>query len=154
MSTERPVQPKMSEILPSSKPLTIICHDDNIEVDNDLADRIMEINPEMTLAMAASFKLSTWEKAKKDEDFKMRLRVIFPDWDITTDPRRLDEMPVAYRHVVGLIVCTNMAINKGMSPWWKLPETYLHPKSQAALADLAIMYSNLLKDLNNDQAQA
>lgn len=121
------------------KPLTLLCHKDDIELVND-RDDLLEITPETTLAMAAKFTDTTWKLAQMDDDFKRRLRIVFPDLDITKDERHLREYPVAYRHVVGLIVCTNMAINTDRKPFWRTPETYLHPSSQTKLADLAVSW--------------
>lgn len=127
------------------KPLIIMCHKDDIEIVNDL-EGVLEITPESTLAMAAKFTERTWAMAKADEDFKSRLAVVFPDLDITKDDRHLKDYPLAYRHVVGLIVCTNMAINTGRVPFWRYPETYLHPSSQSKIACLAIRYSKELEE--------
>jgi hypothetical protein len=121
--------------------LTVLCHRDEIQVVNDCPN-ILSIDPESTLAMAAKFTDRTWDTAKHDEDFKRRLGIIFPDLDITKDPRSLAEYPIGYRHVVGLIIMTNKAINTGLQPYWVYPETYLHPASQARLADLAISYKD------------
>lgn len=123
----------------TDKPYTIICHRDDIEVVNDRED-VLEITPEKTLAMAAKFTVGTWYKAKRDEDFKRRLAVMFPNLDILTDTRELADYPIAVRHVVGLIICTNMAINTGRQPFWQFPETYLHPSTQVNLAELMRMY--------------
>lgn len=123
------------------KPLTLIAHQDDIEVVNDVPN-YMDITPEMTLAMAARFTPESWAKAKQDEDFKRRLTVMFPDLDIMTDPRELADYPIAIRHVVGLIVCTNMAINTLRQPLWRYPETYCHPATQVRFANLALTYIN------------
>lgn len=133
--------PRLSENT-FDKPLTVICHPDNIEVINDLAD-VMTITPEDTLAMTAKFTDRSWELAKQDEDFKMRLRMIFPELDIVADPRHIRDYPVAYRHIVGLIICMNKAINTGKRPFVQLPETYLHPRSQANLGTLFAAYTKL-----------
>ena len=135
---------KLSE-LPRKEFLTLLCHKDDIEVINDLPEQYLDITPESTLAMAAKFTERTWTMAKADEDFKMRLRIVFPDLDIVADPRHLSEYPIGYRHVVGLIVCTNMAINTGRMPYWRYPEAYLHPSSQSNLASLAISYKDLFE---------
>lgn len=126
--------------VPIEKPINILCHRDEIEIVNDRAD-VLEITPESTIAMAAKFTARTWDMAKRDEDFKRRLAVIFPDLDIATDDRQLADYPLAVRHVVGLIICTNMAINTNRMPFWKFPETYLHPASQTKLAQLMTMYT-------------
>lgn len=129
---------KLSE-LTLEQPLNILCHPDDIEVVNDRKD-VMQISAQDTLAMAAKFTARTWAMAKADEDFKRRLRIVFPELDIAADPRELADYPIGIRHVVGLIVCTNMAINTGRKPFWQFPETYLHPRSQANLASLAISW--------------
>lgn len=129
---------KLSSIEAAGR-INVICHKDDIEVVNDRSD-VLEINPEFTLQIAASFRDGDWEKAKLDEDFKSRLRIVFPDLDIVADPRHLRDYNIAQRHVVGLIVGTNMAINTGRTPFWRLPETYLHPSSQRHLADLMQSY--------------
>lgn len=129
---------KLSEV-PLNK-LAVICHKDDVEVVNDM-DSVMEITPELTLAIAEKFTDGTWAKAQQDEDFKSRIGMIFPDIDIGKI-EKLADCPIGFRHVVGLIVGTNMAINKGMSPFWRTPEVHLHPSTQAKLADLAVRYSN------------
>lgn len=129
----------LSEI-PTEKEVNVILHGDDIEVVNDRPD-VMDITPEDTLAMAAKFTPKTWAMAKQDEDFKSRLRIVFPDWDIVADNKEnLSEYPIGYRHVVGLIVCTNKAINTGKIPFWRLPETYLHPRSEVNLANLMLSW--------------
>lgn len=121
------------------RPLTLLCHRDDVDIVNDRPD-VMDITPEMTLAMAARFTPQVWDKAKADPDFVARMKVMYPDLDILTDPQDLSDYPIGIRHVVGLIICTNMAINTGKIPHWRYPETYLHPSTQANLASLAIMY--------------
>ncbi|WEU67360.1 hypothetical protein [Xanthomonas phage JGB6] len=131
--------PKLSEIA-TTAPLSIICHTDDIEVENDDPNTEV-ITATHTLAMADKFTARTWELAQQDEDFKYRLGLVFPHIDIVQDERKtLGEYPVAIRHIVGLIICTNKAINTGKRPWWKYPETYLHPRSQTGLAELAASY--------------
>lgn len=135
---------KLSQI-DASKPLVILCHPDDMNVVNDRTD-VQEITPEDTLAMAARFSVAGWEKAKADLKFQELLRIVFPDLHIESDPRHIREYPVAIRHVVGLIVCTNAAIYHGKSPFWRLPETYLHPKSQTNIGSLVSWYVNWIRE--------
>lgn len=126
-------------------PLNIICHQDDIQIVNDRAD-VMEITPEDTLAMVKAFTPRVWDLARKDQDFVRRMRIVFPDLDLTTDDRPLEDHSIATRHVVGLIICTNKAINTGRTPFWRYPETYLHPRSQSKIAQLAIAYTKDAED--------
>jgi len=123
----------------TSNKLNVLVHKDDIEIVNDRED-VQTIGPEDTLAMAAKFTERTWALAKTDEDFKRRLAVVYPDTDIATDERQLAEYPIAFRHVVGLIVCTNRAINMGKIPFWNLPETYLHPSTQQRITELMMTW--------------
>jgi hypothetical protein len=120
--------------------LTLFTHRDDIELVND-RDDVMTISPQDTMAMADKFTERTWTMCKADEDFKSRLRIIYPDLDIVADGcKTLAEYPPGIRHVVGLIVCTNKAINTGKIPYWQFPEASLHPATQSKLADLATRY--------------
>lgn len=129
---------------------TVLIHRDDVEITNDRAD-VMEITPQDTLTMTGMFKDSTWELAKQDADFKRRLGLIYPDLDITTDTRHIRQYPIAYQHIVGLIVCTNKAINTGKIPFWRTPECYLHPSTQTRLAELMQSY---IKDAEEAQREA
>ena len=51
------------------------------------------------------------------------------------------------RHVVGLIILMTEAVMLGKVPFIKLPETYLHPRHQANLADMLAQWSGNGKDI-------
>lgn len=140
---------KLSSV-PTNQALNVLCHKNDIEIIND-RDDVMEITAEKTVAMTARFTERTWELAKQDADFKRRLGIVFPDIDITKDTRHIKHYPIGIRHVVGLIICTNMAINTGKTPFWRLPETNLHPSSCAKLTDLVMSYQNDAKEAAKDE---
>lgn len=124
----------------NDKPLTLLCHKDDIEIVNDRPD-VMTITAEDTLAMTRMFQARHWTSAKADEDFKRRLRIVYPDMDIVADNYELPtEYPKGVQHVIGLIVCTNKAINTGKHPYWQWPESNLHPSTQSQLANLAMSW--------------
>jgi hypothetical protein len=52
------------------------------------------------------------------------------------------------QHIVGLILLTDAAIGLGLNPFWRLPESYLHPKFQLGLGDLIIHYMNIVDKQN------
>lgn len=134
----------LSDLPPTEATLNILCHRDDVEIVQDRAD-VLEITPESTLAMAAKFSNVTWDMAKQDADFVSRLKTVFPDLDIDND-KHLRDYPIAVRHIVGMIVSINMAINTGKMPFVRYPETYLHPSSQANVADLLIRYSKEMEE--------
>lgn len=125
--------------VPLQTALTMLCHPDDLEIVND-RDDVMEITPEDTVAMAAKFTSRTWTMARADADFMSRFKTIFPDLDVSGD-KELADYPIAVRHVVGMIVCINKAINTGKIPFVRLPETYLHPRSQLLVAQLMARYA-------------
>ena len=121
-------------------PLTVLTHKDDVEVVNDRPNT-QAITAEDTIAMTRRFNARSWNMAKQDGDFKRRLAIVFPDVDILADNYEVPtEYPKGIQHVIGLIICTNQAINTGKLPYWQWPETYLHPSSQTKLAELAMSW--------------
>jgi len=115
------------------KRLNILCHDGSVDdIDVKGAERI---TPTLTVAMARQVFGDAKETYRhwfiRNEHL---LRMVFgKDWqfkDSISDERD----PV--QHVVGLVLCTQLAIKCGRLPHIYLPETYLHPRQQCGLADL------------------
>ena len=119
-------------------PINILCHHGDVNIVNDRKD-VYEITPEKTLAMAEAVTDEAWQQIKQNERFVKRFRLVFPTIDLPDHPLQLHGSGV--RHVVGLILLTDMALDTGKQPLWRFPESHLHPSAQLGLADLLIFYT-------------
>jgi predicted ATPase len=127
----------LSEV-PTDKPINILCHHGDVNVVNDRKD-VYEITPEKTLEMAEAVTDEAWQQIKQNERFIKRFRLVFPTIDLPDHP--LQSHGSGVRHVVGLILLTDMALDTGKQPLWRFPESHLHPSAQLGLADLLIFYT-------------
>lgn len=122
----------------TDKPINILCHHGEVNIVNDRKD-VYEITPEKTLAMAEAVTDEAWQQIKQNERFIKRFRLVFPAIDLPDHP--LQSHGSGVRHVVGLILLTDMALDSGKQPLWRFPESHLHPSAQLGLADLLIFYT-------------
>lgn len=127
----------LSEV-PTDHPINILCHHGDVNIVNDRKD-VYEITPEKTLAMAEAVTDEAWQQIKQNERFIKRFRLVFPTIDLPDHP--LQSHGSGVRHVVGLILLTDMALDTGKQPMWRFPESHLHPSAQLGLADLLIFYT-------------
>jgi hypothetical protein len=128
---------KLSEVT-TDKPINILCHDGTVNIENDRKD-VYEITPTTTLQMAEAVTGEAWRQLKANDRFLKRFRLVFPDIDLPD--HHLQGHGSGVRHVVGLILLTDMALDSGKQPFWRTPEAHLHPSAQLGLADLLIFYT-------------
>jgi len=112
-------------------------HNGTISIVNDREDTV-EISPKETLIVAEVMdRDNLWENFRANESFMRLFRFVFPDESVV--PER--NASTGVRHVSGMIVMLSGTIRKGLRPFLRLPESYLHPKAQLGLADMLISLS-------------
>ena len=131
---------KLSEV-PTDKPINLLFHEGTQVIENDREDTVT-IDPTQTLAIADAVSDEHWRELKHNTAFMHKFRMVFGDLGLPDHP--LQQHGSGVRHVVGLILLTDTAIGLGFNPFWRLPESYLHPKHQAGLGDLLIHYMNII----------
>jgi hypothetical protein len=139
---------KLSEVK-TDAPINLLFHDGIDEIENDRDDTVT-IDPMQTLAMAHSVIDSHWDELKRNLAFMHKFRMVYGDLGLPDHPLHLHGNGV--KHVVGLILLTDAALNLGLNPLWKFPESYLHPKFQLGLGDLIVHYMNLMDKQNAVQS--
>lgn len=135
---------KLSEI-ETDKRINLLFHDGVDEIKNDRDDTVT-IDPTQTLVMADAVSDTHWRELKHNLAFMQKFRTVFGDLGLPDHP--LQQHGTGVRHVVGLILLTDAAISVGLNPFWKLPESYLHPKFQLGLGDLIVHYMNIVDKRN------
>ncbi len=127
-----------------TKPVTIVAPSQEMAnqrmemVDED----IVTITPELTLKTAASVSQTEWVDLVKIEQFVNTLKLVTK----SDPPEILASAGLGFKHLVGLVLMTIVAINDEKRPHWAYPETYLHPAWQTGLADLAIFLTSREKN--------
>jgi hypothetical protein len=106
------------------RPITIICHPDNVG-DVEPLDRLV-LDPETTLYHAD--RLSPGGRHAWTNEL---LELLFKQ-----NPPPSSSL--AYRHALGLIDLTLKLQDMGVRVAWRYPETYLHPAAQLQLADVLL----------------
>lgn len=129
----------LSEV-PIGNPINLFFHRGDVDIRNDLAD-VAEIDPFSTVQFSERMSDADWLKLKSDTTFMGLFRLVFPDIDLPDHPLKQHGMGV--KHVVGLICLTALAMSEGKRPFWRLPESYLHPSAQLGLGDLVIKMSRI-----------
>jgi hypothetical protein len=122
------------------KPLTFLCHDGSVDVVNDRPD-VMTIDPMATLECARNITPTEWDGLKKSSSFMHLFRLVFTDLDLP-DGHTLQMHGNGVKHIVGLLILTMQALLNGKTPYWQHPESFLHPRNQLGLADLAAYLAN------------
>jgi hypothetical protein len=99
------------------------------------------ITPEMTLEHFNSLEEIDHYTAKF-------FKFVIDDFPYEVNKENLSKCQMGFRHLIGLFSLTIMFMIKGTKFGWKYPETGLHPKYQANIADAMIILSNpsFLKD--------
>lgn len=133
-------QAKLSE-MPIDKPINLLFHEGTQVIENDRED-VVDIDSTSTLLIANDVTHDQWRKLKHSEAFMHKFRLVFGDLGLPDHP--LQQHGSGVRHVVGLILLTDTAIKLGLNPFWRLPESYLHPKFQLGLGDLLIHYMGIM----------
>lgn len=127
---------KLSEAK-TDAPLNLMFHDGTINIENDRND-VYEVDAISTINIANAMSDDEWQRIKTHPTFLSRFRLVFPDIDLPDHPLKLHGNGV--KHVVGLILLTDLAIAAGKKPFWRNPEAHLHPRAQLGLGDLLIQY--------------
>jgi hypothetical protein len=130
----------LSEV-PTDKPINLLFHEGTQVIENDREDTVT-IDSIQTLVMADAVSDTHWRELKANMAFMHKFRMVFGDLGLADHP--LQQHSSGVRHVVGLILLTDTAIGLGMNPFWRLPESYLHPKFQLGLGDLIVHYMNIV----------
>lgn len=125
-----------------TKPLTVICHRDEMKI-TPLDEDVVLIDPTETVKVADALSDSDWTQLRILPQFVELWKLVFTKDDL---PANLKNEGLGYRHVVGLILllCETVVANK--RPYVRFPESYLHPSAQLGLADLFIRLSTGGKD--------
>lgn len=133
------------------KPLTIICHQGHVDIREIVAadggPPIVEIGPDHTIDAVAHMKASTYA-------FWLSIPWVPEEWvrivgsegkHAVTMPATIEEMrasSLAHRHVFGLLTRVAEVVVSGARPFIRLPESYLHPSQQVAIAQFLVRLSN------------
>lgn len=103
------------------------------------------IDPEWTLANYRSLVEITEATARL-------FKIVFPDFDLPITKASIDKCSLGHQHVVGLMALSIHFLNTRQPFGWRFPETYLHPRHQANLADALIWFAlQPQKGPNNEQ---
>lgn len=105
------------------KRLTLVCHKDDMNV-KILDQDVMEINPEMTLSMAAELTHEQWQFLRQQPVFREKFGLVFKGIE---PPDNLHSASMGIKHVTGMIILIAQAIGTGKRPFLRLPESFLHP---------------------------
>lgn len=114
------------------KPITILCHPGNVKLDSPGR---YEINPQRTIECADGLPALAWENARKDKAFIKMFKMVFTDME---PPEHIQSEGMGVKHVIGLIVLIKLAEWHKVPAFIRLPESFLHPRNQAGLADLLV----------------
>ena len=128
----------LSEV-PTDNLINLMFHDGTVNLVNDRKDAF-EIDPVKTIKLADAMDLDSWLKIKRHPTFMSRFLLVFPTIDLPDQPLSMHGNGV--KHVVGLIILTDMALASGRKPFLRTPEAHLHPSAQLGLGDLLIHYIN------------
>lgn len=124
---------------PTDAPINLFFHDGSVNIINDRPD-VVSIDPHDTIERAKQISPADWQSLKASANFMRLFRLVFPDAQLPDHPLQMHGSGV--RHVVGLLVLTFTALREGKTPFWRLPESYLHPSAQVGLGDLLIQLTN------------
>ena len=128
----------LSEV-PTDNLINLMFHDGTVNFVNDRKDTF-EIDPIKTIKLADAMDLDSWLKIKSHPAFLSKFLMVFPTIDLPDHSLKMHGNGV--KHVVGLIILTDMALASGRKPFWRTPEAHLHPSAQLGLGDLLIHYIN------------
>lgn len=117
------------------KPLTLICHTGEIDV--QIPGRL-EITPETTVQLARQTSQEEWDDCRANEDFLKLWKMV---WGEVAPPASLSNCVIGMQHTFGLLYLIAQCCATGQQPFVRLPETYLHPRQQVGLADVFIYFS-------------
>lgn len=134
-------RPKTSEIPATDAKIVIVAKSaevQDLEVDQD---DIFLIDPESTIATADALSQEQWETYKNTPHFVHLFNIVFGGSIILSREPRIQGAGSGVRHVVGMLILLSHAENLGKRPLLRYPETCLHQKIQARLADLFIELS-------------
>jgi hypothetical protein len=137
INDEEPQQVALSD-------LTLLIHGDgNLKI-QILDPDVQEITPETTVAQARELTPDDWADIRMKPEFRKMFKFVWPALD--TPPMFLEGMSLSMLHTVGLLcLLAHCAVNEKI-PLIRFPETYLHPRNQAGLADLFIYLSGGAKN--------
>lgn len=110
-----------------SQPLTVLCHPGEMEI--EAPDHVL-VDPETTVKAANELEPDQWALIREHERFLGWWKTL---WYEVPPPENLAKANLAIRHSVGMCLLL-LEAGVGQKPiFLKLPETYMHPKQQAAM---------------------
>lgn len=129
---------------------TVIANDDELKirvapltlvfansVSTHYPDRLM-LDPEMTL--------KHFREIQEIGPYTIALfKLAVPDFREEITLENMRKAHIGFQHLIGLLELSFNYTCIGRKFGWKYPETYLHPRHQGNLADIAILLSNLPK---------
>lgn len=127
----------------TDNPITMMFHDGTVNIKNDRKD-VFEIDPIKTIQIAEAVDDESWYRIKSHPTFLSRFLLVFPTMDLPDHSLKAHGSGV--KHVVGLILLTDMALAAGKKPFWRNPEAHLHPSAQLGLGDLLIYYIKQMEE--------
>lgn len=128
---------RLSEV-PTQAPINLLFHPGTVDIVNDRPD-VVSIDPHDTINRARQISQEEWRGLKHSPRFNDLFRTVFGDLGLPDQP--LQQHGTGVQHVVGLLVLTFEAMRAGKTPFWRNPESYLHPTAQLGLGDLLIKLS-------------
>lgn len=115
-----------------TRPLTLIFHHGMMAIS---APERVEINPTTTLQAAKEINETEYAALVAD-GLEYFFRRVFPGETLPGSSYALKDSILGVQHVIGMLILIREAVRFGRKPFIKFPETYLHPRHQANLADL------------------
>ena len=117
------------------RPITLLCHRGAQRID---VPGHFEISPETTVKHADAMGPDHWILSRR-HGLDGLFALVFDDVALPDDPAGLARLPLGVRHAVGLVDLLLIAVGTGAKPFLRLPETYLHPRSQTGIAVDAVL---------------
>lgn len=125
------VNGKQTEI--ETKRITLVCHSGNVHL---MPDGQVEIGPEQTIARANQVTREEWQTLQADPAFRELIEMVIGA-GVFPMIHDLAQCGMGVRHITGMILMF-AELEEGQTPYVRYPESFLHPRSQTALADFFI----------------
>lgn len=120
------------EVQSEGGPLMVVVCQEGIQIDFKDPD-IEEIGPEQTVAYSNALPQEHWYFLLGQARFMELWNVVFPQLPV---PPELAKGTLAHKHIVGMIMLGLKAMSEGKRPFFRLPESYLHPSTQRLVVSL------------------
>ena len=124
--------------------ITLLFHDgaEDIEI---VDPEVLVIDPQLTVDTARTIADEVWLEVRANPAFKHLFKLIWTERD---PPVSLSGASASMLHTIGLILLLRHAQVHNMLSFVRWPETYLHPRNQAGLADVLAVLTKGASDDN------